>query len=159
MTTAQTGTKLTATIGVRPATRRKRTLYLLGLALLAFAALSLANTVIRAPSRSGAIDLAGQPVRITVSMVPDPPKTGPIPLQIILTDNAGVPASVDQVIVRYGTAGEAPTEAVATSAATEGIYRTQIEFAGVGTGWIEISVQRGNARGKLVLPVEVTPNI
>ncbi|MGH2374536.1 MAG: hypothetical protein ACRDIC_13850 [bacterium] len=159
MSLVEAGTETTATTGERPARRRRRALYLLGLALLVFAALSLANTVLRAPSRSGVIDLAGQPVRITVSMVPDPPKTGPIPLQVVITDNAGVPAPVDQVIVRYGMEQGTPAEAVAMSGTSGGVYRVQIEFAGVGGGWIEIDLRRGIARGQLRLAVDVRPNI
>ena len=142
-----------------PARGRKHALYLAGLALVAFAAFNLANTVLRAPSRSGVIDVAGQPLTITVRMMPDPPKTGPIPLEILVKDTAGEPVALDQVVVRYAMAEQAPAEAVATPGASRGIYRAQIEFGGVGRGWIEIDIRRGSARGQLRLAVDVRPNI
>ena len=159
MTTIETRPETKATGDGLRARRRKQTLYLVGLTLIGFAALSLASTVFRAPAHSGAIDLAGQQVRVAVSMVPDPPKTGPIPLQVMITDSTGSPAAVDQVIVRYGMAERMSGEAIAASGASGGVYRAQIEFASVGRGWVEITVRRGNARGQLRLPVDVRPNI
>lgn len=138
--------------------RRKRILYLVGLALLVFAGLSLISIVLRAPPRSGRVDLAGQQVSVTIEMAPDPPKTGPIPVQVSVFDNQGGPALLDHVAVRYGVAEQPPAEAAATPVAP-GVYRTEIEFTNVGKGWIEISIRRGTARAQLRFPADVRPNI
>lgn len=138
--------------------RRKRALYLVGLALLVFAGLSLISIVLRAPPRSGRVDLAGQQVSVTIEMAPDPPKTGPIPVQVSVFDNQGGPALLDHVAVRYGVAEQPPAETVAAAVAP-GVYRTEIEFTNVGKGWIEISIRRGTARAQLRFPADVRPNI
>lgn len=138
---------------------RRTALYLGGLALIIFAVASLAASILQTPQRSGEIVVQGQPLRISVTTVPDPPKTGPIPVQVTVVDAAGNPTVTDQVVVRYGSAGDSGKEQVAVPGATGGVYRAQIEFGAVGRAWIEIVVRRGPATGRLTFPVEVRPNI
>lgn len=139
--------------------RRRRIIYLIGLALVGVAAWSLATVVLRAPARSSYIVVGGVQLRVTVTMVPDPPKTGPIPTDVVITDAAGTPIPVDEVIVRYGMAEGAPRSWQAAPGASAGLYRTRIEFGNVGRGWVEVEVRRGRALGLFRFPVDVRPNI
>lgn len=138
---------------------RRTALYFGGLVLIIFAVASLAASLLQTPRRSGEIIVQGQPVRISFTTVPDPPKTGPIPIQVTVVDAAGSPAVMDQVVVRYGSAGDSGRERIAVPGASGGVYRAQIEFGAVGKAWIEIIVRRGPATGRLTFPVEVRPNI
>ncbi|MGH2425052.1 MAG: hypothetical protein ACRDF1_02040, partial [bacterium] len=134
-------------------------LYLAGLAFVAFALLTLALTVFRVPGRSAEVSLGGQQIRVTIGMVPDPPRTGPIPLQITIRDKSGNPVDVEEVLVGYGMEGDPGARTVATPAASAGLFRAQIGFVRVGQGWIELDVRRGQARAPLRFPVDVRPNI
>jgi len=115
--------------------------------------------VFRIPARSAEASLGGQQIRVTTGTVPDPPKTGPIPLQIRIADRSGNPIAVEEVRVSYGMASDAGTQTVALPAASAGLYRAQIGFAKVGDGWIELRLRRGDVRTTLRFPVSVRPNI
>src|SRR5712692_3422075 len=85
--------------------------------------ISLALTVFRIPARSAEASLGGQQIRLTAGTVPDPPKTGPIPLQIRIADSSGNPIAVEEVRVSYGMASDAGTQTVALLTASAGLYR------------------------------------
>lgn len=138
---------------------RRWALYLAGLAIFGFAVASLALTVLKVAPRSGEISLLGQPARVTLFMEPDPPKTGPIPVRVEITDVNGLPIRVDEVVVRYGMESQPPRERAAVPGASLGLYRAQIEFANVGRAWVEVLIRRGNTRGQLTFRIEVRPNI
>lgn len=144
------------------AIRARRTrvgFYLIGLGLVLFATLTLAVTVLRAPRHSGTIEVAGQLVQLRVGLIPDPPKTGPIPVQITLTDSTGSPVAAEEVLVRYSMTRQEAQETRALPGASAGIFQAQVRFADVGSGWIEVVVRLGRSEGRLRLPVEVRPNI
>lgn len=139
--------------------RARRGLYLVGVGLIAFAAASLAAAVLRAPRHGGTLDFAGQVVQLRVSFTPDPPKTGPVPVRITLTDSTGNPLAADEVRVRYGLTAEEGKETLALPGASPGLFRAQVSFADVGSGWIEVIVRGAGSEGRLRLPVVVRPNI
>lgn len=139
--------------------RRRRIIYVIGLVLVGVAGWSLAAAVLRAPPRSSYIVVGGVQLRVTVTMVPDPPKTGPIPTEVVISDDAGTPIAVDEVVVRYGMDGGASDSRVAAPGASAGLYRTRIEFGNVGKGWVEIVMRRGREGGLFRFPVDVRPNI
>lgn len=153
-----TGSDRPGDVAIR-ARRTRLGLYLIGLGLVAFAALTLAATVLRTPRHSGTIEVAGQPVQLSVSLIPDPPKTGPIPVRITLTDPAGSPVAAEEVLVRYGMTRQEARETRALKGASAGIFQAQVRFADVGAGWIEVVVRLRRSEGRLRLPVEVRPNI
>lgn len=138
--------------------RRKGMLYLAGLALLIFAVLTLTTIIVRTPARSGAVDLAGAQLLVTLRMAPDPPKTGSLPIEVLISDGKNRAVSVDAVTVRYGAAQQAPAE-VAAQGVSVGVYRTEIRFTNVGRAWVEVALRRGSAQGQVRFTADVRPNI
>ncbi|MGH2452421.1 MAG: hypothetical protein ACRDF5_01480 [bacterium] len=138
--------------------RRKQVVYLAGFGVILFAGLALLNTVLQTPPRSGAVDLAGTQVQVTIRMAPDPPRTGPIPVEVVLTDNRQRSVPVDGVTLRYGAERQRP-DLARTSPVAPGVYRTEIKFLNVGPAWLEVIIRRGTSTGRLTFPVDVRPNI
>lgn len=133
-------------------------LYLVGLAFAGVAVMTLAVTVLRMPERSAGVDLGGAKVLVTLRLAPDPPKTGPIPVEVVITDGRSRSVSVDAVTVRYGTEQQAPAE-VSAQAVSAGVYRTEITFNSVGRGWVEVALRRGSSQGQVRFTADVRPNI
>ena len=132
--------------------------YIAALALLAFAALTLVATVLRAPQHVGAVEVAGQVVQMRIGLTPDPPKTGPVPVQITLTDPQGRLLPAEDVLVRYGMARQDARE-IRAGRISPGLFQAEVWFSDVGAGWIEVAIRLGRSEGRLRLPVQVRPNI
>ncbi len=130
----------------------------MGFSIVPVAGAALLATVLRAPPRSGAVDLSGAQVQVTIHLAPDPPKTGPIPVEVVLTDNRLRAILVDDVRIRFG-AERQPPQTVTANPVAPGIYRAEVTFLNVGRAWLEVIVRRGASTGRLTFPADVRPNI
>lgn len=145
--------------GVRPRGRGGWIWYVVGIALIGFALLSLLRSVREAPARQlpAALDGVGT-VLVTLRLTPDPPKVGAIPIRIEVTDARGIGVAVDGKVTLL-SAAPGSRSSIALQRLAQGAFQGTVLFPSVGAWWLEAELESGQAATRVRFPVRVVANI
>lgn len=133
--------------------------YIVAIGLAGFAILSLVRSVREAPARQLRAELGGVgTVLVTLRLSPDPPKVGPVPMRVEVTDTRGIGVAVDGKGTLLSSA-TGPASDIAIRSTAQGAFEGTVFFPAVGAWWLDIELASGQAETRVRFPVRVVANI